>query len=152
VLKIIHLDRALRHEQAFPGRDQALPRDGAKYLASIEQARRDAQDLRSFMGASASEAILTMTTEATIDTGDTVHFLDTGEDLIVARVEDGYLWWLGWPPGRAKLERFTLTTKATPERRRKTLEDLAYSGHSCRQWAVDRLIDDEIAAGKGGER
>lgn len=45
MIKVIHLDKALRGEAA--------------YLQSIERARADAQALREFAGDSAKEAILT---------------------------------------------------------------------------------------------
>lgn len=83
---------------------------------------------------------------AAIDTGDTVRFLDTGEDLVVARVDGGYLWWLGWPAGRAMLDRFELLTTASPGHRANMLRAIAGSDHSCARWAFDRLVSEELAA------
>jgi len=60
-----------------------------------------------------------------IDTGDRVHHAPTGEDWIVAFVENGHLYWLGWPPGRAEVADCTLVRKATPQQRKSTLISMA---------------------------
>lgn len=74
-----------------------------------------------------------------IDTGDTVHHQPTGEDWVVASVQNKKLAWLGWPPGWADLADCTLIRKATASERQKQLVDLSTSGHHCAAWAAKRL-------------
>lgn len=64
-----------------------------------------------------------------IEIADYVHHRPSGEDWIVARVTDEYLWPAGWPPGRAKLSDCTLLEKATPERRAWMLDELRKLPH-----------------------
>ena len=54
----------------------------------------------------------------TIETGDTVHHVPTGEYWSVAGVAGQYLWPVGWPPGRANASDCILLEKATPLERR----------------------------------
>ena len=60
-----------------------------------------------------------------IDTGDHVHHGPTGEDWVVAFVDDDRLYWCGWPEGSANLSDCTLTKKATPEERAALIQRLA---------------------------
>ena len=63
-----------------------------------------------------------------IDVADWVHHGPSGEDWIVAAVdqEQGSLYWCGWPfGGSAELADCTLKQKATQEERNKLLIDLA---------------------------
>lgn len=48
-----------------------------------------------------------------IEPGDTVFHRPSREEWIVRRVDDGYLYWFGWPPGRARLADCLLVEKAT---------------------------------------
>ena len=59
-----------------------------------------------------------------IEIADYVHHQPSGEDWVVARVTDEYLWPAGWPPGRAKLSDCVLTHKASPESRARLVADL----------------------------
>ena len=52
-----------------------------------------------------------------IEIADTVHHGPTGEDWIVARVDDRFVWPAGWPPGRADKADCVLVKKATEEKR-----------------------------------
>lgn len=61
----------------------------------------------------------------TIDTGDEVLHVPTGEHWIVACVYGEYLSWCGWPEGFADLSDCTLVRKATPEQRVKLLQEMA---------------------------
>ena len=60
-----------------------------------------------------------------IDTGDTVKHRPTGEEWLVAGVENGRLMWCGYPPGTADVADCDLIEKATPEERDKLLHELA---------------------------
>ena len=60
-----------------------------------------------------------------IDTGDEIRHEPSGEDWLVAFVENGLLWAVGWPCTAAKLSDCKLTEKATPERRQQLLLDLS---------------------------
>lgn len=70
-----------------------------------------------------------------IDIADTVFHRPTGETWVVARVdydegkETGQIYWMGWPPGCAQIEDCELKEKATPEQRRRLLEEIAESSH-----------------------
>lgn len=61
----------------------------------------------------------------TIDTGDVVRHVPTGEKWVVAFVKDGDLSWCGWPEGWAKLSDCILIKKATAEERLKLLKEMA---------------------------
>lgn len=60
-----------------------------------------------------------------IDTGDTVLHRPTGEEWLVAGVENGRLMWYGWPPGTADVADCELIRKATTTERDKLLHELA---------------------------
>ena len=60
-----------------------------------------------------------------IDTGDTVYHKPTKETWTVACVQGNRLSWCGWPEGQAYLSDCVLIEKATPEARRKLLEEWA---------------------------
>ena len=84
--------------------------------------------------------------EQTIDTGDTVLHGPTGEQWLVAHVDEHRLFWCGWPPGYANLADCTLVEKAKPEARDKLIRELAAmrpdnrSGYDARQsFAAHRL-------------
>lgn len=64
----------------------------------------------------------------TIDTGDGVFHRPTGEKWLVACVRDDRLSWVGWPEGSANLDDCELVRKASPEARRKLLEEMAAMG------------------------
>lgn len=64
------------------------------------------------------------------DTGDVVKHSPTGEEWIVAFVDDPYLAWCGWPSGRALISDCTLVRKATPAERIALLRQLAQSWHT----------------------
>ena len=76
-----------------------------------------------------------------IDTGDTVKHKPTGEEWLVAGVQDDRLMWCGWPEGRAAVADCELVKKATPEARDKLLHELAeMHGHDMRKtYAMMRL-------------
>ncbi len=59
-----------------------------------------------------------------IDIGDAVHHGPSGEDWIVARVDDGYVYPAGWPPCRAVAADCTLIKSATAEERAEMIERL----------------------------
>lgn len=65
------------------------------------------------------------TDQMVIDTGDTVFHRPTGEEWVVAYVQDGRLAWCGWPPGEADVNDCELRTPASNESRIKLLNDLA---------------------------
>jgi hypothetical protein len=72
--------------------------------------------------------------EMTIDTGDTVMHIPTGETWLVACVQGNDLSWCGWPEGYAKVKDCRLIRKAPPEERLALLERLAdMQGHDHRQ-------------------
>lgn len=60
-----------------------------------------------------------------IDTGDTVRHRLTGEEWLVAGVEDGRLMWCGWPEGSVHVTECELVEKAKPGERDKLLHELA---------------------------
>lgn len=60
-----------------------------------------------------------------IDTGDTVIHTPTGEEWLVAVVENNTLCCCGWPATLVKVEDCVLTEKATPEARDALLKRLA---------------------------
>jgi hypothetical protein len=60
-----------------------------------------------------------------IDTGDTVFHRPTREEWLVACVVEDRLSWMGWPEGSANVADCTLVEKASPEKRRATLEQIA---------------------------
>ncbi len=74
-----------------------------------------------------------------IDTADEVLHKPTGEHWTVASVRDGYLYWVGWPPGRAPLVECELVERANENERIAILDALATSGHSQAAWAQERL-------------
>jgi len=57
------------------------------------------------------------------DTGDIVHHLPSGEEWLVAFVQNGMMHWCGWPPGNAEEEEFRLVCSATPEMKQRLMED-----------------------------
>lgn len=59
--------------------------------------------------------------------GDAVKHGPTGETWVVAGIRDGYLAWVGWPEGRAKVEDCTLVKAATDSEHRQLLDKLASS-------------------------
>lgn len=61
----------------------------------------------------------------TIDTGDVVLHGPTGERWVVAYVKGKYLAWCGWPEGEALLSDCTLVEKATDEKRKGLLHEIA---------------------------
>jgi hypothetical protein len=61
----------------------------------------------------------------TIDTGDVVRHVPTGEEWVVAFVRNGDLSWCGWPEGWAKISDCILIKKATAEERMKLLHEMA---------------------------
>lgn len=65
------------------------------------------------------------TTTESIDTGDTVHHLPSGEDWLVAFVAGGMLCACGWPCTLVPVTECTLTEKATAEKRLELLQQLA---------------------------
>lgn len=52
-----------------------------------------------------------------IEIADAVHHAPSGEDWVVARVDETHLWPAGYPPCRALLSDCTLLTKATQTQR-----------------------------------
>lgn len=60
-----------------------------------------------------------------IDTGDFVHHVPSGEEWVVAYVQEDRLAWCGWPQGEARLSDCTLIVKATPEKRLELLSEMA---------------------------
>lgn len=59
-----------------------------------------------------------------IEIADTVKHLPSGEEWIVARVNDLYVWPCGWPETRAHLSDLILVNKASDESRKSLIEDL----------------------------
>lgn len=62
-------------------------------------------------------------------TGDSILHKPTGETWVCAWAdpETGYLSWLGWPPGEAKISDFELAKAVTDEEHRDRLRDLKES-------------------------
>jgi hypothetical protein len=60
-----------------------------------------------------------------IDTGDHVRHEPTGEEWVVACVQNGRLSWCGWPEGTADLADCTLIRKVSAEKRDELLRTLA---------------------------
>lgn len=87
-----------------------------------------------------------------IDTGDAVFHIPSGETWIVACVDGDYLSWCGWPPGWARLSDCTLVRKATPEQREQLLNDMAsmYEDDHRKRYAIRRLAETHDPA-KDGE-
>lgn len=84
----------------------------------------------------------------TIDTGDSVFHRPTGERWLVACVRDDLLSWVGWPEGSANLADCELVRKATPESRRKLLEEMAaMGGDDHRQRYAVRRLESEVGIG-----
>jgi hypothetical protein len=81
----------------------------------------------------------------TIDTGDLVYHAPSKERWVVAYVQNGRLAWCGWPEGEADLSDCYLVKKASPESRRKLLEELAaISVSDARQrYAAHRLSSED---------
>lgn len=61
----------------------------------------------------------------TIDTGDAVLHIPSGETWLVAYCDNGYVCCCGWPCSLAKVEDCQLKRKATPEKRMELLHKLA---------------------------
>lgn len=78
-----------------------------------------------------------------IDTGDAVYHGPSGETWLVAYVEGDYLTACGWPETRALLTDCTLVRKATPERRRALLREMAdmHGDDSRKRYAIRALAD-----------
>lgn len=87
-----------------------------------------------------------------IDTGDVVLHRPTGEKWLVACVQGDRLSWCGWPEGTANVADCDLIEKATSEKRRKLLDELAASssdGHRQR-YARNVLILESNRADSNG--
>lgn len=84
-----------------------------------------------------------------IDTGDTVLHHDSGETWVVAHVENGVLFWCGWPLGCVPLRSCELVKTASAAERDKLLRDLAaIAGDDPRKtYAMRRLAEDRAASG-----
>lgn len=81
-----------------------------------------------------------------IDTGDFVLHKPSGEEWVVAYVENGRVACCGWPYTLAELSDCQLTAKATPEKRQKLLEDLSrMSGDDPRKTYARRLLSEQSA-------
>ncbi len=88
--------------------------------------------------------------ERSIDTGDTVFHRPSGETWTVACVEDGRLYWMGWPQGCARLDDCDLIEKATEAEREEDIRRWAESDPSdfrCRH--ARRRLSEEVAARTG---
>lgn len=80
-----------------------------------------------------------------IDTGDYVHHAPSNENWIVALVEDGRLYWMGYPfGGSAALEDCTLTKKATPEFKERMIKEIASANSSARPVTVAKALLEEL--------
>ena len=66
-----------------------------------------------------------MSEKTTIDTGDHVYHEPSGEDWIVAYVENGRLAPCGWPSCLAELSDCQLLNKASPQSRLEVLNEMA---------------------------
>lgn len=90
-----------------------------------------------------------MSTE--IDTGDYVRHLPTNEEWVVACIDGEYLYWCGWPQGRAPVSECELTSKAPASERDWLLKELAgcAAGNDHRVSHARRRI--AALSGEGGE-
>lgn len=88
---------------------------------------------------------------AGIDTGDTVLHRPTGEEWLVAFVDNDRLAWCGWPEGFALLADCELLTKAAPGEREALLKQMAVmrSSDSRSRYAKRAL---EAQQGEGDNR
>ena len=64
----------------------------------------------------------------TIDTGDTVFHIPSGETWVVAYVQGPHLSWCVWPGGLAIVTDCRIVRKALDEERRRLLHELAGMG------------------------
>ncbi|MGU3668616.1 hypothetical protein ACLBX9_30915 [Methylobacterium sp. A49B] len=78
-------------------------------------------------------------------TGDSILHKPSGDTWVWADPATGYLSWLGWPPGEAKISDFKLAKAATDEEHRERLRDLKQSGGSIAARAL-RLYGDPVEA------
>lgn len=86
------------------------------------------------------------TSDAQIDTADTVFHEPSGETWLVAGVKEGRLMWCGWPPGYADVANCRLVEKATPEKRRQLLQDLSQmQGDDTRKLHALRVLEQEAS-------
>jgi hypothetical protein len=88
-----------------------------------------------------------MTASSPFRTGDKILHKPTGETWVCAWAdpESGYLSWLGWPPGEAKISDFDLAKAASDEEHRDRLRDLKQSARPDVARAL-RLYGDPDAA------
>ena len=84
--------------------------------------------------------------DSDLDTGDVVYYAPADEEWVVAVVEDGYLYWCGWPPGRVRVEECVLRKKAEPVEALALLRSLAEArpddgnGYDARQSIAARRL------------
>lgn len=81
-------------------------------------------------------------------TGDSILHKPSGETWVCAWADPatGYLSWLGWPPGEAKISDFKLAKAATDEEHRERVRDLKRSGGSVAARAMRLYGDPDEAA------
>jgi len=64
-------------------------------------------------------------------TGDVVRHVPSGEDweVLYADYESGYMSWIGWPPGRARIADCELVRKCTDEQHARDVDLVLDGGH-----------------------
>ncbi|MGX9981932.1 hypothetical protein [Methylobacterium fujisawaense] len=84
-------------------------------------------------------------------TGDSIFHRPSGETWVCAWAdpEAGYLSWLGWPPGEARIADFELAKAATDEEHRDRLRELKRSGGSIAARALRLYGDPDAEASYG---
>lgn len=87
-------------------------------------------------------------------TGDSVAHGPTGETWVVAWADPatGYMAWLGWPEGEARIEDCTLTKAASDVDHQRWLRDLVASGGSRAARAVRLYGEPEPAPVDNGQQ